>query len=319
MCAVTVKVREWGHFGVLSNNSRFSVKVKKTGVPSETKHSFMLGNAVHLGPSLIFSLLLLLNAPNWWLLVGSFLALSVVNLIFIVLLEERSPAVDLPKRTFKAWSEGLSLVFLKGVLSGSLVVFIAWALLNSILGEAITINTDIKSGALPTWLLIIAAVCLTDFCYYWIHRELNHGKGKSRLHKWFQKKHVTHHSVEVLDFLRGNISSFFDTAVTGFQVPLAIISVLLGLDLYTTLIVYALVLMLQATHHANHTFNIGWLRFIFMDNHAHKLHHCPRGYLVNHGALFSLWDQAFGTYYEDWQLSANYLQKHRIPLPLSVR
>ena len=77
------------------------------------------------------------------------------------------------------------------------------------------------------------------------------------------------------------------------------------------MIAYALVLMLQATHHANYTFNISYLRFFFMDNHAHKLHHCPRGYLVNHGALFSVWDQVFGTYYENWELSSNHTRGHQ--------
>jgi len=148
---------------------------------------------------------------------------------------------------------------------------------------------------------------------------LNHGKAKNVVSKLFRKIHVSHHSVEVLDFLRGNVSSFWDTAVTGFQIPLAIIGAWLGMDLPSILITYGLVLMLQATHHANHTVNIGNLRFFFMDNHAHKLHHCPRGYMVNHGALFSLWDQAFGTYYEDWSLSSNYMQKHRIPIPVGFQ
>ncbi|MGK0387739.1 MAG: sterol desaturase/sphingolipid hydroxylase (fatty acid hydroxylase superfamily) [Maribacter sp.] len=53
-----------------------------------------------------------------------------------------------------------------------------------------------------------------------------------------------------------------------------------------------------------------------MDNRAHKLHHCRRGNLINHGTLFSLWDRAFNTYYEDWNLSSNYMHKHNIILKI---
>jgi sterol desaturase/sphingolipid hydroxylase (fatty acid hydroxylase superfamily) len=88
------------------------------------------------------------------------------------------------------------------------------------------------------------------------------------------------------------------------------------MDLHSTLVAYALVLLLQGTHHVNHTFNIGVLRYVFVDNHAHKLHHCPRGNLVNHGALFSLWDRFFGTFYEDFNRSPSHMAKHGIALPI---
>jgi sterol desaturase/sphingolipid hydroxylase (fatty acid hydroxylase superfamily) len=78
------------------------------------------------------------------------------------------------------------------------------------------------------------------------------------------------------------------------------------------------VLTLQATDHTSVTYNIGWLRYVFMDNHAHKFHHCIRGNLVNHAAAFSVFDRVFGTFYEDWALSSNYLHHHRIPLPIKA-
>lgn len=106
--------------------------------------------------------------------------------------------------------------------------------------------------------------------------------------------------------------------MTGFQLPLALIVTLLGLDLGHTLAAYGLVLMLQGTHHVNHTFDLGPLRWFFMDNHAHKLHHCPRGMLVNHGAMFSVWDRVHGTFYEDGSRSANHMHVAGQALPLDV-
>ena len=277
---------------------------------------------VHLGPAVFFTLLLAFFGRSVELILGSFIVLSGLNLWLIIQLEEKYPSVELASRSLHAWLEGMSLVFIKGVICGSLVVVAGWFALSSLLDVILPTALPTTLGFTSTntsWLTIFSAVMLTDLTYYGSHRFLNHGKAKNVIGKFFKKIHVTHHSVKVLDFLRGNVSSFWDTAVTGFQVPLAIIGACLGMDLPSILITYGLVLMLQATHHANHTVNIGQLRFFFMDNHAHKLHHCPRGYLVNHGALFSLWDQAFGTYYEDWSLSSNYMQKHKIPIPVRIK
>jgi len=302
----------------LRQRSRLTIKGNRAGIPSEQILSISLGLMVHLGPAVIFTLILACFGRSLELILGSFIILSGLNLWLIIQLEEKHPSVELAPRSFQAWFEGMSLVFIKGVICGSIVVAGGWLTLSTLFTAILptTLGYVTKES---TWITIFAAVMLTDFTYYGSHRFLNHGKAKNIISKIFRKIHVTHHSVEVLDFLRGNVSSLWDTAVTGFQIPLAIIGTCLGMDLPSILISYGLVLMLQATHHANHTVNIGQLRFFFMDNHAHKLHHCPRGYMVNHGALFSLWDQAFGTYYEDWNLSSNYMQKHRIPIPIGLR
>ena len=302
----------------LRQRSLLTIKGNKDGIPTEQILPISIGLMVHLGPAVIFTLLLTFFGRSLELILSSFIILSALNLWLIIQLEEKQPSVKLAPRSLNAWVEGMSLVFIKGVICGSLVVAGGWLTLSTLFTAMLPTTLGYVTEK-SSWITIFAAVMLTDFAYYGSHRFLNHGKAKNIVSKIFRKIHVTHHSVEVLDFLRGNVSSFWDTAVTGFQVPLAIIGACLGMDLPSILITYGLVLMLQATHHANHTVNIGKLRFFFMDNHAHKLHHCPRGYMVNHGALFSLWDQAFGTYYEDWNLSSNYMQKHRIPIPVGFR
>ncbi|CAA0116831.1 Uncharacterised protein [BD1-7 clade bacterium] len=303
-----------GVWPVFTRRSQLSLLPRKSGIPTEQTGSQALGLAVHFGPVLAFIATVLIFGRSEMIVISAFMLLSVLNLLVIVWLEEHDPSVALPTRTFDAWRKGLSLVFLKGVVAGTITAITVWALVGALLSLITVAEPSAASG----W-MIAGAVLATDFAYYWIHRTLNHGHGKKPVQKWFRKIHVVHHSVDVLDFLRGNVSSFFDTSITGFQVSLGVIAALMGMDLTSLLMTYAFVLQLQATHHANHTFNIGWLRFIFMDNHAHKMHHCPRGYMVNHGALFSLWDQWFGTYFEDWTLSSNYLQKHRIPLPVSQK
>ena len=61
---------------------------------------------------------------------------------------------------------------------------------------------------------IIYAVLLDDFVYYLYHRFFSHGvASNSALAQFGRNVHTPHHSVNELDFLRGNLSSFLDTAV----------------------------------------------------------------------------------------------------------
>jgi sterol desaturase/sphingolipid hydroxylase (fatty acid hydroxylase superfamily) len=274
-------------------------------VPAEQRGPLWWGTLFHLGPPLGFIAWLCFGGTGWYSVAAAFFTVSFVSLIGLLWAEHRWPAVDMPPPDRHAVYEGLILVFIKGVGVGGAVVVGGWWLLAPLAPLA-------SSGP---WVICLA-VLGTALQSYWIHRYLNHGKGRGRIKRWYRRNHARHHAVSELDFLRGNLSSVFDTAVTGFQVPLVILSAALGMDLTSTVIAYGLVLLLQATHHTNHTFNIGWLRWVFMDNHAHKLHHCRRGSLVNHGALFTLWDRLGGTYFEDWRLRANHLQRHRIPLPI---
>ena len=275
-------------------------------VPPEPDGSVALGLAVHLGPALAYVALVAGAGRSWATVVGGCLAIAFVNLLVVLHLERTRPCVALPSASRGEWRRGLSLVFATGVGAGGLVVAGGWALLSPL------------SRGETSWWAIAAAVLLTDYAYYWSHRGLGHGAGRDRLTRWFRRHHAQHHGVSQLDFLRGNVSSFWDTAVSGFQLPLVLLSAVLGLDLLSTLTAYALVLMLQATHHLNHTLRLGVARWLFMDNHAHKLHHCRRGRLVNHGALFSVWDRLHGTYFEAWHLNANHLAKHRVALPIRV-
>lgn len=276
-------------------------------VPPERRGSFCFGTLVHLGPAAAFVAFVSLVDFAVGLMVGFALAVLLVNLIPLLWAERRVPSVGLEPPSWSEIVSGMSLVFLKGVGLGTAVVLGGrW-----LLGQVVSAPWQTRS-----WAVIFLAVALTDLAYYWTHRALNHGRGSRPLIRWYRRNHSVHHSVTALDFFRGNISSTFDTAVTGFQIPLAILSVILGMDLASTIAAYAVVLLLQATHHVNHTFNIGVLRYVFVDNHAHKLHHCPKGNLVNLAALFSVWDRLFGTFYEDWSLCPNYLEKHRIGLPI---
>jgi sterol desaturase/sphingolipid hydroxylase (fatty acid hydroxylase superfamily) len=290
--------------------------------PHERRGPLWFGLMAHFGPALLFLAVAVATRFAIAPLAGGLFGAAAFGLALSLAAEQRQPCVRLPSPSFWQTAQGLVVVFGTGVGIGTAVVLGAWAALRHVAG----LSTQ------PRGLGVVAlTVVLTDLVYYWVHRLLNHGKGgySSRysplyspldsLVRWYRRHHARHHAVEALDFLRGNVASIFDTAIGGFQLPLGIIAALLHMDLAATLSAYALVLLLQGTSHVNHTFFIGPLRHIFVDNHNHKLHHCRRGHLVNFAAIFSFWDRLFGTYYDDWTLMPSYLAQHRIPLPIAPR
>eukprot|EP00756_Hemistasia_phaeocysticola_P014036 Hpha_TRINITY_DN15318_c3_g2::TRINITY_DN15318_c3_g2_i4::g.89810::m.89810 len=271
-------------------------------VPPEEMGSVWFGICVHLGPVVIYFALLHLFGHALWQVFSFALGVMLVNLLVIVYYEYKHPAVGLEAPSLSDMWEGAVLVFITAVGVGSAVVFgsrhLFWHL-----------RSPAEAGVFSWWLVAYATM-LDDFLYYIYHRFLSHGTGTA----WFQTVHLPHHSVVALDFWRGNLSSVWDTAVLGFQLPLGVVASLYGLSLEATFVVYFTVLMLQATHHANHTFNIGTLRFVFVDNHAHKMHHCPWGSHLNHGACFAMWDRNLGTFFEDASVCTNYAQLHKVQL-----
>ena len=277
------------------------------GVPPEQRGTLWLGVPVHLLPTILFAVILELTQISSPLSTcGLFAALAAPQAAVVCALERLRPATELASPSPRELVDGFVLVVATAMGLGSLVVCASWYGSRLLLGRGVELQHGIN------WASVCWAVATTDFYYYWYHRCGGHSCSLIWAARGLRKLHLPHHLVAELDFCRGNLSSVLDTAVLGFQWVLGPVSLLHGMDLQSCLIAYFILLQLQATHHANHTFNIGKLRRIFVDSHNHKLHHCPHGDKVNFGACFSMWDRNFGTYYEDNALRANYMQKHKI-------
>ncbi len=276
-------------------------------IPKEERGNVWFGIFGHLGSPIAYVVVLAIVGVTLSSSIWAFFAVTLFFIPFTLICEKLWPALDVPIATTKEIFDGLFMVFIKGVAIGGGFVAAGWYVFSKI---------PLYGKLYNNWWLIAAATVLLDFAYFLIHQHMSHSRGGNPILKFYRKKHAAHHSVTELDFLRGNQSSLADTSLGQFQPALIIISWLLGMDLAPTLVAYGLILLLQATDHTNITFNIGWLSYIFMDNHAHKLHHCKRGNLINHAAGFSFFDRWFGTYYEDWRLSSNYLHHNGIALPI---
>jgi sterol desaturase/sphingolipid hydroxylase (fatty acid hydroxylase superfamily) len=284
-----------------------TIPLQTKEVPQEQKGNILLGLLFHLGPSVTLIVALIFWGMTLTNVIAFYLIIAFLYLVPTIILERYNPAVEMEMPNSNEFIHGLSVVFYKGLLIGGAFVAGGWWLLSKISPMGNTNNS---------WLIITIAVFLTDLFYYMIHRFLSHGLGENPIVNFYRHAHGAHHSVAELDFIRGNQSSLVDAALSQFQPSIIVISAFLGMDLPATLVTYFLVLMLQSTDHVNFTCNIGILKYLFMDNHAHRFHHCRRGNLVNHGAVFSIYDRLFGTYYEDWNISSGFIHHNRLLLPI---
>ena len=301
----------------------------KRAVGRERPGSLLLGLAVHLGPAALFLLAVVLSAPpaappRLESIAFAFLVAAFVNAAAVFYLESAHPAVPLPPPNVRDVVKGLAFVAIIGTVAGSAVVA-SGALLSGAVVTAVW-GGDPHSARAFEWWGVAFGTLATDYAYYLYHRFLSHGSvpdawapagWRATILRFYMRVHMPHHSVTHLDFARGNLSSFLDTAVLGFQLPLGlVVAPLYRLDAAATAVVYALILLLQASHHVNHTLRIGALRFVFCDNHAHKFHHTPGGSAINLGACFSIWDRNMGTFYENWSLQTNALAAQKVRTPV---
>ena len=282
-------------------------------LPPEQRGSLILGIAVHFLPLIIFiaGIVAIMDDGRplqiFDVVFLSF-ATNVPHVLLILYLEMKVPAYsNIPGLSRKQIASGISQVFAVGFLFGTMVV---WCGFHGLMYMSSWEQHPLR------WTAITCTVMANDFLNYVYHRWFCHGIWRGRLWAWFRSIHIPHHSIEVLDFLRGNQSSFLDTAVLGFQWSMPLLARCSSVDVPSTMVAYMIILQLQATHHMNFTSNIGPLQFVFVDNHNHKMHHLPWGSRVNYGACFSIWDRMFGTCYENWSIRTNYYHATRRALEL---
>ncbi len=258
-----------------------------------------LGLLVHVGPLVAYAALLELTGMTIWTAIIAFGVIALPLTLLFIFLEMTQPA-----RQLRAWRHSENIweivrLFLESFALGYVLVGVSWWLV----GQGLARLSDVRLIE-SDWLGVIAAILVLDFGYYWLHRLVLHGRRHQRwATKSMRRTHAVHHDVRDLDLFRGNVFSRWD-AFWSHQFPLGVICALLGLSLPATLVAFSLTMFGFSSHHVNHTFRIGWLRWVLIDNHAHKVHHCKGGGAVNFGNFFSIWDRLFGTYYEDWSRCA---------------
>ncbi|GAA0351210.1 sterol desaturase family protein [Bowmanella denitrificans] len=178
--------------------------------------------------------------------------------------------------------------------AGNLAILAGQTLINStILGVAAVIFlapfTLLQWYEIPrtlwSWVL---AVLIADFLYYWMHRV----EHKVRILWAF---HSVHHSSQDYNLsVPGRLSWVQDFQEWIFLIPM----VLMGFDLFQTLIAFVLVSQYQNWIHTKRIGRLGWLEYLFNTPSAHRVHHgTARHHLdKNFGGILIIWDRMFGTF-----------------------
>ena len=136
-----------------------------------------------------------------------------------------------------------------------------------------------------------AAGFIGNVFYYWLHRA-QHGV------QLLWRFHRVHHSITEMSAV-SSYHHFTDDFLQYFAVGVPT-ALLLKVDSGA---IPWLVLTVVATHqyfiHSSMNVNIGPLRYIFADNHFHRIHHSreARHFDKNFGTYTPLWDFMFGTAY----------------------
>ena len=140
-------------------------------------------------------------------------------------------------------------------------------------------------------LYFVAFICI-DFASY-CHHYLKHSVNV------FWNQHVIHHSSEEFNLacaLRQSITNNLGVGIL-FLLPAA----LCGVPPKVISIIAPLHLFGQFWYHTRHIGKLGFLEYIIVTPSQHRVHHAinPEYIDKNLGAIFCVWDRAFGTFQEE--------------------
>jgi sterol desaturase/sphingolipid hydroxylase (fatty acid hydroxylase superfamily) len=163
-----------------------------------------------------------------------------------------------------------------------------WLVRAAVVGALVhTGGTGLARG-LPLWLAVPAALLLSEFTAYWLHRA-SHADG------WLWRVHSVHHRPSELN-VTNNVTTH-PINVLLLKVAKLLPLVALGFDPLAALWA-ALFQQLQSfATHANNRGRMGWLSYVVGTAELHRRHHSVRvEESLNFSTALPLWDQLFGTF-----------------------
>jgi sterol desaturase/sphingolipid hydroxylase (fatty acid hydroxylase superfamily) len=217
------------------------------------------------------------------------LALSAVFFGLLALLVKGKDAIEAAKRAKRETSVNLKLFVFDSLLFGPVVVTVVQIIRSSISGSPLELISPRSWDSVPLLLTGTAAVFCGDFISYWRHR-MEHTRVL-----W--PSHAIHHSDTEMTWL--TLLRFHPiNRLTTMSVDIAVLAVA-GFPLW------ALVLNVIVRHfygefiHADFPWTYGPLGRVFVSPAMHRWHHARdvEGSGSNFATVFSVFDQAFGTYY----------------------
>lgn len=147
---------------------------------------------------------------------------------------------------------------------------------------------------LPLLPAVVLALLIPDFIWYWVHRASHEGRG--RLGRWLWTMHLAHHLPQQVYLLMHGVAHPVNIVIVRaiMTVPLF----LLGFTVEALFIANLVVGLQGFVSHFNVDIRAGWVNYFLMGTELHRYHHsADPSEARNYGAVVTLWDQLFGTYF----------------------
>jgi sterol desaturase/sphingolipid hydroxylase (fatty acid hydroxylase superfamily) len=154
-------------------------------------------------------------------------------------------------------------------------------------------------AALGGILASLVVILAYDFFYYWFHR-LQHSN------KFLWRFHSEHHAVEELNA----INAVHHVTDEFFRIPFILVPLSLLFSFKQGYVpwIWSMLIGWQTLFiHSSTRLNLGWFRYILIDNRFHRIHHSKerKHFDKNFGGVTATWDIIFGT--------AHYPRSHEWP------
>jgi len=193
-----------------------------------------------------------------------------------LLIERVFPARKLPAVRWW-WLKGLVFLSIGGALLGTLPrLWAPWARAHRLVDLE---GLGVAGG-------FVAAIVVTDFLMYWVHRA------RHRL-PFLWRLHQMHHSAERLDVSGAFYFHPLETLLVAF-ITTFVAAVIVGVHPLAAALTGYYGFFISAFTHANIR-TPRWLGFVVQRPESHAIHHERGVHAFNYGSL-ALWDAVFGTY-----------------------
>ena len=190
--------------------------------------------------------------------------------------------------TASFWRRDLPFLMIGGLTIG---------LSNYIAGQVILQLGLMRGSAhatLPLVPAVLLALLIPDLLWYWVHRFSHEGRG--RLGRWFWSMHVAHHLPQQVYLLMHGVAHPLNTVIV--RVILTVPLFFLGFSSEALFVANLIVGLQGLVSHFNVDIRAGWINYLLMGAELHRYHHsADPAEAKNYGAVVTLWDQLFGTFY----------------------
>lgn len=222
--------------------------------------------------------------------IGNYYGAYLIALVLVMLLVETLHPLRVEWRmTHRSFfRRDLPFMVVGGLTLGLVNYAAGWAILHY------GIPRGTAHAAMPLVPAVLLALIIPDFLWYWVHRLSHTGRG--RVGQWLWKMHLAHHLPQQVYLLMHGVAHPLNAIIVRviFTVPLF----LLGFSAEVLFIANLVVGLQGMVSHFNVDIRAGWINYLLMGTELHRYHHsADPAEAKNFSAVFTLWDQLFGTFY----------------------